>query len=242
MTEMYKQPPSYEQPEWGVFFDLDGVLVHSAERNFIYYVEVFETAQRELNLPNLFPPAPEAIVSCYSLGLVDAIATLTPPEYAEFLPQIIEIARENDRHSDLLWFPEHLSEHLEEMRDDNCGMVIVTNAPLESVEEVFDANPGLVKNFDSVVADARKPSPDGLLLAMDQVGVEAERAVMIGDTASTDGEAARNAGIKFIHFTSYEFDPQADIHVRPNIGDSKFSLSGLTSAVRSLRAPAVNFS
>jgi hypothetical protein len=68
--------------------------------------------------------------------------------------------------------------------------------------------------------------------------VQAEKTVLIGDTASTDGEAARSAGIKFIHFTPYEFDPQADAHVRPQIGDSKFSLNGLTDAVRNIRLKA----
>jgi HAD superfamily hydrolase (TIGR01549 family) len=224
--------------EWGVFFDLDGVLVHSAERNFIYYVEVFEAARLELEIPSLVPPPPEAIVNCYSLGLEEAIASLVPPEYSGFQKEIVQIAQRTDRHSNLLWFPDYLTEYLEEMRGENCELAIVTNAPLESVDEVFDANPGMDKNFSTVIANARKPSPEGIRMAMDITEVQAEKTVLIGDTASTDGEAARSAGIKFIHFTPYEFDPQADAHVRPQIGDSKFSLNGLTDAVRNIRLKA----
>ena len=40
-----------------------------------------------------------------------------------------------------------------------------------------------------------KPSPDGLTLALADLGVEPARAVYVGDRTSVDGEAARSAGI-----------------------------------------------
>ncbi len=42
-----------------------------------------------------------------------------------------------------------------------------------------------------------KPEPDGLLVACAALGVDPERAVMIGDS-SWDAEAARRAGVRFI--------------------------------------------
>jgi HAD superfamily hydrolase (TIGR01549 family) len=218
-----------QQAKWGIFFDLDGVIVHSKARNFIYYVDVFKAA-------GLNPPSPDAIARCYPLGFEEAIAELTPSEDASLIPHIIEAAKNVRRHADLLSFPEYITEHFEDMRDDNSALAIITNAPPDSVHEVFDAYPGLEMNFDAVITDAEKPSPRGILAAMEAVEVTADSTVLIGDTAHTDGEAARNAGIKFIHYTNGEFDPMADARVNPRINDSQFSLRGLTLAVREMRA------
>jgi phosphoglycolate phosphatase-like HAD superfamily hydrolase len=235
MTDAERQYQE-QSADYAVLYDLDGVMVNSGARNFEYYMDVFELARSELNLPGLQPPPWEAIARCYPLGLEDAIAELTPPEYKDHRHEIHNVALRTPRHTDLLTFPDHMHEHVSEMRADNCGLAIVTNAPKDSVDEVFKARDGLEANFDVVIADAQKPNPDGLQLALDILGVGQGRAVFIGDTVHTDGDAARSAGINFIHFTSSEFDPDANARVRPNIGGSQFSLKGLTQAVRDLRA------
>lgn len=47
-----------------------------------------------------------------------------------------------------------------------------------------------------------KPAPELALLALARAGVAADRAVFLGDTPETDGEAARRAGIRFVHIAA----------------------------------------
>jgi HAD superfamily hydrolase (TIGR01549 family) len=233
--------PRDQQFDWAVLYDLDGVVVNSSGRNFVYYVDVFESASKELKLPaDQLIPSPEVIASCYPLGLQDAIATLTPDAFREYEPHIYEIAKKTERHAYELDFPDYINEHFTEMRDDNCGVAIVTNASGESVDEVFTVHPELKGKFNAIITSddgyEQKPSKEPLLAALEKIGIGSSRAFFIGDTARTDGEAARSAGVKFIHFTQYEADPAADAWVRPDIYGSTFSLKGLTQAVRQLQA------
>jgi HAD superfamily hydrolase (TIGR01509 family) len=57
---------------------------------------------------------------------------------------------------------------------------------------------GLGHYFSSVVHAAGKPRPDGLLQALEQLGVQAERTLHIGDDVA-DEEAARAAGVHFVY-------------------------------------------
>jgi HAD superfamily hydrolase (TIGR01509 family) len=54
----------------------------------------------------------------------------------------------------------------------------------------------LARYFRIIVHAARKPSPDGLLQALAQLGVAPERALHIGDEVA-DEQAARAAGMQF---------------------------------------------
>jgi putative hydrolase of the HAD superfamily len=55
---------------------------------------------------------------------------------------------------------------------------------------------GLTSYFRAVVHAAGKPAPDGLLRALEQIGVEPHRALHIGDDEA-DERAARAAGMQF---------------------------------------------
>ena len=55
---------------------------------------------------------------------------------------------------------------------------------------------GLTRYFNSIVHAARKPAPEGLLRALEELGVDATRALHIGD-AETDERAAAAAGLRF---------------------------------------------
>ena len=61
----------------------------------------------------------------------------------------------------------------------------------ERLEEV-----GLAQSFASIVHAARKPAPDGLLQALGEIGVDASRALHIGD-GGVDEQAAHAAGMHF---------------------------------------------
>ncbi len=58
--------------------------------------------------------------------------------------------------------------------------------------------------FDTVVANGEtggpprlKPSPDGVLLAAERLGMTPEACLVVGDRDDADGEAARRAGMAF---------------------------------------------
>jgi FMN phosphatase YigB (HAD superfamily) len=60
--------------------------------------------------------------------------------------------------------------------------------------------------FDCVVSSGEpggpgrlKPWPDGLLLAADRLGVKPRECLVLGDRPDADGEAARRAGMGFLH-------------------------------------------
>lgn len=63
---------------------------------------------------------------------------------------------------------------------------------------------GVVDLFDGVVANGEhpdlkrlKPSPEGFLLAAEQLGVAASECLVLGDRLDVDGQAARRAGMDF---------------------------------------------
>jgi phosphoglycolate phosphatase-like HAD superfamily hydrolase len=62
---------------------------------------------------------------------------------------------------------------------------------------VWLADHGLAPYFAVVVPAAGKPEPDGILHALDTVGVSPDRALHIGD-GDTDEQAAQEAGVQFL--------------------------------------------
>jgi phosphoglycolate phosphatase-like HAD superfamily hydrolase len=63
---------------------------------------------------------------------------------------------------------------------------------------------------DSVARDRHKPAPDVVLLAMERLGVAADRTALVGDTA-VDMAAGRAAGVHTIQVLwGYEREPLSD--------------------------------
>jgi len=81
-------------------------------------------------------------------------------------------------------------------------LALVTNFPdLPTAREVFDAL-GLWGFFDAIVVSAevgyRKPSPIIFQRALEELGVEPQEAVMVGDTLEADIQGAKRLRIKTI--------------------------------------------
>jgi HAD superfamily hydrolase (TIGR01509 family) len=84
---------------------------------------------------------------------------------------------------------------LERLRSLGLELAVVANWDLSLrrlLEEV-----GLSRYFRAVVHAAGKPAPDSLLRALEQLGVDAERALHIGDDRA-DERAAGAAGMRFV--------------------------------------------
>lgn len=89
---------------------------------------------------------------------------------------------------------------LQRLKQDGYLLVVATSANAEDVEGLLKRAKvdDLVERATSAEeVDASKPSPDVVHAALDEAGVGAEEAVMIGDTPY-DVEAATRAGVQII--------------------------------------------
>ena len=87
-----------------------------------------------------------------------------------------------------------VSESLDRLRSSGLELAVVANWDVTLGKLLREV--GLTHYFASVVHAAAKPSPDGLLRALADLGVEPARALHIGDDA-VDEQAARAAGMRF---------------------------------------------
>jgi len=83
---------------------------------------------------------------------------------------------------------------LDRLRALGLELAVVANWDLTLHERLEQL--GLRRYFSTVVHAARKPAPDGLLLALDELGVDPARALYVGDS-DADEQAARAAGMQF---------------------------------------------
>jgi phosphoglycolate phosphatase len=117
----------------------------------------------------------------------------------------------------------HVREVLVDLRRRGVKLAVVTNKE-ERFTRVVLARHALLPLLDHVMSGdslpARKPAPAGLLACMKALGVSAQRALFVGDSA-IDVAAARNAGIA-IWAVTYGYNlGQPIAHEKPDrlIGD-----------------------
>ena len=91
---------------------------------------------------------------------------------------------------------------LKELKQRGMKIAVVSNKPDEAVKilckeyfgEYVDVAIGATENM------ARKPAPDALLKAMDELGVTKEEVMYIGDS-DVDIATSKNAGVRFVAVT-----------------------------------------
>jgi putative hydrolase of the HAD superfamily len=84
--------------------------------------------------------------------------------------------------------------------------------------------------LDSTVVGVAKPDPRIFELALEALGVPAERAIHVGDTPGADVEGAYAAGVRPVLMDPYDFHPDLDV-------DRVASLADVVELVRA-RQPA----
>jgi HAD superfamily hydrolase (TIGR01509 family) len=84
---------------------------------------------------------------------------------------------------------------LQTLRARGLSLAVVANWDI-TLRDRLEAT-GIAEHFSAVVPAARKPAPDGVMQALELLGVEASRAVHVGDSES-DERAARAAGLRFL--------------------------------------------
>ncbi len=176
-----------------VLFDFDFTLGDSSAG----IIECVNLALEDMGLPKA---APHAIVTTIGLSLETMFVRLTGldhPRKLEFKQRFISHAdRIMTQHTHLYpWVPVLLRE----LKSHGHTLGIVTTKRSYRIAEVFERE-RLASMLDTIVGSdmvmAPKPSPEGLLRAIQNLGVPASQVLYVGDTV-TDAEAANRAGISF---------------------------------------------
>jgi phosphoglycolate phosphatase len=177
-----------------VILDCDGTLVDSAG----HIAAVFNEAIVSLGYA---PLPPERIARIIGLSFDDALHHLLPESSADERARIIHIYRaQYAAHAagrDPLFAG--VREFLNRVRDEGRWMAMATGKSRAGALRVI-AEHGLSEYFTAIrTGDVcrPKPHPEMLWQILDELGVSADRAVMVGDT-TFDVEMARAAGIRAV--------------------------------------------
>ena len=180
-----------------VVFDVDGTLVDSQH-------DIVASMQAAFDVLGRPAPDRETMLSVVGLSLPQAMAVLAPDVTEAEVRGLVEGYRASwggGRPAAPL-FPGAL-EALDALAgQDELLLAVATGKSRRGLEKVLAAH-GLTRRFLSLqVADDHpsKPHPSMLLAALAETGVEATRAVMVGDT-EFDMEMGRAAGLATIGVT-----------------------------------------
>ncbi|MEK6771441.1 MAG: HAD-IA family hydrolase [Pseudomonadota bacterium] len=174
-----------------VVFDWDGTLMDSADK----IVRCFQNALRDAALPD---PGVEAIRQIIGLGLNEAMAALLPAHSRHDHARVADRYRDHFLHldtTDSVLFP-GVREGLDEISRGGYLLAVATGKSRRGLQRVLTET-GLTTLFVATrcADEARsKPHPQMLLDILDATGMEADRALMVGDTVY-DLDMARHAEV-----------------------------------------------
>lgn len=179
-----------------VLFDLDGTLVDSLP-------EIYEGVCRTAADFGVKPPSKDEVGAMIGRGVVVLVDRLYAALGLEeesvsrqaFLTTLVNHWSEtNGRY--IAFYPGVL-DGIRALRSAGVMTALVTNK-LRSLTLKFIEERGIAELFSAVVAgddcERNKPAPDMLWRALEELGVEASDAVMVGDSRN-DALAARAAGV-----------------------------------------------
>ena len=187
----------------GVIFDIDGTLVDSNDAHAQSWVDTFAEADYEVPF--------EVVRPLIGMGadklLPKAIGIRhDSKEGKKLLKRRSEIFRERYLPR-LRPFPGARALVLR-VRDDGLKAIVATSAKDEELKALLKAaevDDLMQERATSSNAKRSKPDPDIVEAAINESGVPASKAVMIGDTPY-DVEAATRAGVRIIGFRSGGWD------------------------------------
>lgn len=174
-----------------IVFDWDGTLMDSEAK----IVRCMQAAAADVGIAD---PGADAIRNIIGLGLGEAMQSLFPAELAAGHARLVERYRvhflELDS-TDMPLFP-GVAEDLARLNDQGYLLAIATGKARRGLNRVLDET-GMRHLFaSSRCADEAfsKPHPKMLEDILDETGIEAGRALMVGDTVY-DMQMARNAQV-----------------------------------------------
>ncbi len=174
-------------------FDMDGTVCQTFVPWMDIVVATLETysitADKKIIIRKIFGDARRGLVE---MGI---------PE--QDLPTVFvewdKLAAESMQHVEL--YP-HIAEVLAELKKNGKKLALITATVRPTVEIILAAH-SLQDTFDVVVTGDElhepKPDPEGILFALDKMGIDRAQAVMLGDSEK-DIRAAHNAGTDSVLF------------------------------------------
>ena len=174
----------------GIIFDCDGTLINSIGKT----MESFQYALRKVDHKSY---SNEDIQKYFGSGADRIFKNLLKDEtkagaaFDYYLAHQYELANQMDLHFGI-------SELLDVIQEENIPISIVTGRHARDLEIVL-ARHQLTARFVTLVTDSdvakSKPSPEGLLLAAERMGLDPKNTFYVGDS-KIDIQAARAAGSK----------------------------------------------
>ncbi|MCL9665745.1 HAD family hydrolase [Curtobacterium albidum] len=179
-----------DAPSTAVLFDIDGTL---ADSNYAH-VDAWWRAFRALG------------ESVDAWRIHRAIGMDSGRLLEELLPDASDEVRDQAKQFHTAYYSEHMPqlrllpgarELLEAVAEAGHAVVLATSAPeseLSVLREMLDASAWVTAETSSEDVEQAKPAPGIIQVALDKVGVAAERAVMVGD-AMWDVESSGKVGL-----------------------------------------------
>lgn len=173
-----------------LIFDWDGTLMDSAAA----ISKSLQAACADLGLP---VPSDETARYVIGLGLADAMKHILPQVPPSFYPQVVERYRHHFWRADAdTTLFDGVAESMRELSEAGFVLAIATGKSRRGLERAL-ATTGLQSRFQaSRCADEgfSKPHPGMLHQILEDTGIAADQALMVGDTTH-DMEMARAAGM-----------------------------------------------
>ena len=177
-----------------VLFDMDGTLLDSAP-DFIAITQAMRTSR---GLPAIAPKAIADVVSGGARAMV-AAAFDCPIDSAEFEALRLEFLERYQQHCAVLTRPyDGIPELLADIEKANLRWGVVTNKPVRFAEPIMQQL-GLASRSALLICPDHvkhtKPDPEPMLLACQQLGLQPEEILFVGDDLR-DIESGRAAGTR----------------------------------------------
>ncbi|MEW6993667.1 HAD-IA family hydrolase [Colwelliaceae bacterium MEBiC 14330] len=195
-----------------VIFDWDGTLMDSIAR-------IVSSMQAAAIQCYLQPPTDEQVKDIIGLSLPVGLSVLFPNNSKAQLDKMITQYKYQYIHVDTTPTPlfEHAKSLLNALTHENKLLAVATGKARQGLQRVFDMTETEHYFHASRCADEAnsKPDPQMILSLLEELGIQPEHAVMIGDT-SHDMAMAQAAGIDRIGITLGVHDKKVLNSYQPN--------------------------
>lgn len=185
-------------------FDFDGLLVDTETSSLRAWQYLWQWHGLELDLGTFFAPhGGDVTAERYA-----ALAAAVGPGYDQATSHATRMAYRDELHA-VLELCDGIGAWLDEARDLDLRLAVASSSPRDWIEEHL-SRVGYLDRFELLACGdevrAVKPAPDVYLLAVERLGVAADRAVAFEDTVHGVA-AARAAGLRCVAIPHPHADP-----------------------------------
>ena len=177
------------EPRNAVLVDVDGTLVDSNYFHTVAWWRALQQAGDDVAMSKIHP-----LIGMGSDKMLDALFGEERPGMSDAHSKEFEPFK-----ADLRAFPK-ARDLLAELAERGARVVLATSSKESDLEEgleVIDAGDAVSDVIHGDMVDASKPSPDIFATALEELGLDRERTMVVGDTR-WDLEAASAAGLKCV--------------------------------------------